>query len=74
MQTNLNIFLLKLLASEKELATKDAEATALLASHIGKLEQSLVGLGDKVKSLAIKNEDALDKAMEAGRLKGLNSN
>ena len=38
----------------------------MLATHIGKLESALVGLGDKVKSLSIRNEDALDKAMEAG--------
>lgn len=40
----------------------------MLASHIGKLETTLAGLGDKVKSLAIRNEDALDKAMEAGKM------
>jgi len=54
------------LATEKELAEQDAKSTALLAQHIGKLEHTLEALGEKVKSLSVKNEDAMDKAMEAG--------
>ena len=54
------------LATEKELSEQDAKSTALLASHIGKLEHALGALGDKVQSLSVRNEDAMDKAMEAG--------
>lgn len=54
------------LATEKELSEQDAKSTALLAQHIGKLEHALGALGDKVQSLSVRNEDAMDKAMEAG--------
>ena len=56
------------LATERELAEQDAKSTALLAQHIGKLEHTLEALGEKVKSLSVKNEDAMDKAMEAGNV------
>ena len=54
------------LATEKELSEQDAKSTALLAQHIGKLEHALGALGDKVQSLSVRNEDAMDKAMESG--------
>ena len=52
-------------AMEKE-NEKDAEATALLATKIGNLESSMIGLGDKIKTLSIGNAESMQKAMDAG--------
>ena len=52
-------------AMEKE-NEEDAEATALLATKIGNLESSMIGLGDKIKTLSMGNAESMQKAMDAG--------